>query len=368
VSTSKDTHDHDHRHDHDHHGHDHDHDHGHGLLGKLKHAVVPHSHDASGVIQSSEESTGEGIRTAWIGLAGMMATAVLQIVIVALSGSIALLADTLHNLGHAVTTIPLVIAFRLSRRAATKRYTYGYRRAEDLAGVLISLVIAASVVLILWESIDSLINPHELTNLWWVFAAGLVGAAGNEIVAVYRIRTGRRIGSAALIAEGQHARADGLSSIAVVVGVIGVWLGFDRADAIVGLLIGLMVLGILISTMRTVFRRLMDGVEPGVIDQMSETSAGVEGVLAVDRVRARWCGHRMEADIDLAVSGELTVLEGHRLADRVEHELLHATPHLEAAVVHLHPVIDGMRPDDLHELSGHHASAEARAAYLAKQA
>jgi cation diffusion facilitator family transporter len=381
VSTSKDTHDHDHRHDHDHHGHDHghaghghdhdhdhDHGHGHGLLGKLKHAVVPHSHDASEVIQSSEESTGEGIRTAWIGLAGMMATAVLQIVIVALSGSIALLADTLHNLGHAVTTIPLVIAFRLSRRAATKRYTYGYRRAEDLAGVLISLVIAASVVLILWESIDSLINPHELTNLWWVFAAGLVGAAGNEIVAVYRIRTGRRIGSAALIAEGQHARADGLSSIAVVVGVIGVWLGFDRADAIVGLLIGLMVLGILISTMRTVFRRLMDGVEPGVIDQMSETSAGVEGVLAVDRVRARWCGHRMEADIDLAVAGELTVLEGHRLADRVEHELLHATPHLEAAVVHLHPVIDGMRPDDLHELSGHHASAEARAAYLAKQA
>src|SRR5438067_4477366 len=166
----------------------------------------------------------------------MMSTAILQMAIVAISGSIALLADTLHNSGHAVTTIPLVIAFRLGRRAATKRYSYGFRRAEDLAGVLIALVIAASVVLILWESIDALINPHPITNLWWVFAAGIVGAAGNEIVAVYRIRTGRKIGSAALIAEGHHARIDGLSSVAVVVGVIGVWLGFERADAIIGLI------------------------------------------------------------------------------------------------------------------------------------
>lgn len=362
-------HEHDHGHGHEHgHEHDHGHEHGQGFLAKLKHVVVPHSHDANEAIQSAEESSGQGIRAAWIGLGGMMATAIMQMVIVAISGSIALLADTLHNLGHAVTTIPLVIAFQLGRRAATKRYSYGYRRAEDLAGVLIALVIAASVVLIVWESVDALINPRPLANLGWVFAAGLVGFAGNEIVAVYRIRAGRRIGSAALIAEGQHARADGLTSIAVIVGVVGVWLGFERADAIIGLLIGMAILGILISTMRTVFRRLMDGVEPGVIDAMVSTAASVDGVVAVDRVRARWSGHRMDADANVAVPGELTVLEGHRVADRVEHELLHATPHLESVVVHLHPVVDGEYPDDLHELSGHHANADARAAYLAKHA
>jgi cation diffusion facilitator family transporter len=348
--------------------HGHGHRHRSGFLATLKHVLVPHSHDANETIQSAEETSGQGARAAWIGLAGMMATAVAQMAIVAISGSVALLADTLHNLGHVVTTIPLVIAFRLSRRAATERYPYGYRRAEDLAGVLISLVIAASAVLIGWESVDALINPHPLTNLSWVFAAGVVGFAGNEIVAGYRIRTGRRIGSAALIAEGQHARADGFTSIAVVVGVIGVWLGFERADAVVGLVIAAVVMGILVGTMRTVFRRLMDGVEPGVVDRMVTSAAGVDGVLAVDRVRVRWSGHRLEADADIAVPGDLSVVDGHRIGERVEHELLHATPHLEAVVVHLHPVVGGRRPDDLHELSAHHASAEAREAYRANAA
>ena len=156
---------------------------------------------------------------------------VLQIFIVAISGSIALLADTLHNVGHAATTIPLIVAFRIGQRTATKRYSYGYRRAEDLVGLFISLIIALSAGLIIWESVDALVNPREITNLRWVFAAGLVGAGGNELVAIYRIRAGRRIGSAALIAEGQHVRADGFTSIAAVVGVIGVWLGIPQADA-----------------------------------------------------------------------------------------------------------------------------------------
>ncbi len=362
----------DHDDPHDEHGHGHgdhgDHDHPAGLWGRIKHAVVPHSHDANEAIQSAEESSGVGIRAAWIGLAGMMVTAAAQLVIVAISGSIGLLADTLHNLGHAVTTIPLVIAFRIGRRAANSRYPYGYRRAEDLVGVLIGLVIAASVVLILWESINALIDPRPLTNLGWVFAAGIVGAAGNEIVAIYRIRAGRRIGSAALIAEGQHARADGLTSIAVVVGVVGVWLGFGRADAIVGLLIGFVILGILISSMRTVTRRLMDGVDPAVLEQMTTSAAGVPGVVSVDRVRARWSGHRLEGDADIAVSADLTVVEGHAVSEAVHHHLLHSVAHLESVVVHLHPVVDGTRPADLHELSGHHANPEAREAYQRRAA
>ena len=349
-------------------GHGHGHGHRSKFLAKLKHVVVPHSHDANHAIQSAEETSGQGIRAAWIGLGGMMATAILQVAIVAVSGSIALLADTLHNLGHAVTTIPLVIAFRLARRPATKRYTYGYRRAEDLSGVLISLVIAASAVLIVWESIDALINPHPLTNLSWVFAAGLVGFFGNEIVAVYRIRTGRKIGSAALIAEGQHARADGLTSIAVVVGVVGVWLGFPRADAIVGLLIAAAIFGILLSSMKSIGQRLMDGIDPKIIDAMTSVAGAVSGVQAVDRVRARWSGHRIEADATIRVAPELNVLDAHQIAEEVEHELLHQTPHLESVVIHLHPLVPAIRDEELHELTAHHRSPEAREAYNAKLA
>jgi len=348
--------------------HRHGHHHTDGLWGAVKHALAPHAHDSNEAIQTADESSGQGIRAAWIGLAGMAATAILQIIIVAVSSSIALLADTLHNVSHAVTTIPLIIAFRIGRRAATERYSYGYRRAEDLVGVFISLIIAVSAGLIIWESVDALINPRPLSNLWWVFAAGIVGAAGNELVAIYRIRTGNRIGSAALIAEGQHARADGLTSIAVVVGVLGVWLGFERADAIVGFGIALVIIGILISSLRVTLRRLMDGVEPGVIDRMRAIAAGVPGVVDVGQIRARWSGHRLEADADITVGYTMTVLEGHEVAETLEHELLHQIPHLESVVVHLNPAVDGDEPVDIHELTGHHKSKEAREAYRVVQA
>ena len=337
------------------------------MWAKLKHHLVPHSHDSNEAIQSAEESSTEGIRAAWIGLGGMATTAILQMFIVAISGSIALLADTLHNVGHAATTIPLVIAFRIGQRAASKRYSYGYRRAEDLVGLFISLIIGVSAAVIIWESVNALVNPHELTNLWWVFAAGLVGAAGNELVAIYRIRTGKRIGSAALIAEGQHARADGLTSIAVVVGVIGVWLGFPQADAIIGFFIAAAILWILVSSLRTTFRRLMDGVDEGVVDKMTAVIAAVPGVLSVGRVRARWSGHRIEADANVAVDSRLSVLESHAIAEEVEHQVLHNIAHVENVVVHINPVVDGREPAELHDLTQHHTSAAARQAYLERQ-
>lgn len=342
----------------------HGHDHGHGLRARITHALVPHSHDATEAIQTAEESSSAGIKAAWIGLAGMAATAMTQLVIVAVSGSIALLADTVHNLGHAVTTIPLLIAFRIGQRAASKSYTYGRRRAEDLVGLFISAIIGASAALIIWESIDGLANPRPLANLGWVFAAGLVGAAGNELVALYRIRTGKRIGSAALITEGQHARADGLTSLAVVVGVIGVWLGFAQADATIGLGIALVIIGIMISSLRTTLRRLMDGVEPKVIDQITTIATATNGVVTIGRVRARWSGHRLEADANVGVNSSISVLDGHHIAERLEHELLHKVPHLEGVVIHVNPVVDGHEPSYLHELTGHHTSPQARAAYL----
>ncbi|WP_157553325.1 cation diffusion facilitator family transporter [Jiangella gansuensis] len=324
-------------------------------MARLRHALTPHSHDASETIQSAEQSTHAGIRAAWIGLAGMMATAALQLVIVAVSGSVGLLADTVHNLGHAITTIPLLIAFRLGRRPPTRRYPYGFRRAEDLSGVLIALVIALSAVLIVVESVRALVDPRELTNLGWVLAAALIGAAGNEAVAVYRIRVGRRIGSAALVAEGQHARADGLTSLAVVAGVAGAWLGFPQADAVVGLVVAGAILWILLASCRTILRRLMDGVDDGTVEAIEAVAARVDGVEGVGRVRARWVGHRLEADVDVNVDGAATVEEGHRVAEVVTHALLHRVRHLDQVVVHVNPSYGGEVPDHVHELTAHHA-------------
>lgn len=316
---------------------EHDHHHGHGLAHRLRHALTPHSHDHTETIQSADEASREGIRAAWFSLAGMGATAALQIVIVALSGSVALLADTVHNLGHLATTIPLIIAFRLGRRAPTRTYSYGYRRAEDLVGLFIGLVIAASAALIIWESLRALAQPRELTHLGWVLAAALIGALGNEAVAIYRIRAGRRIGSAALVAEGQHARTDALTSLAVVVGVAGAWLGMPQLDAIIGLLIAAVIIGVLVSSMRTVLRRLMDGVDVGTLDRIEAAAVGVPGVLTVDRCRARWLGHRLEGDLDISVSPHLSVQEGHAIAHQVHTTLTRTVPHLGRATVHVHP-------------------------------
>lgn len=305
---------------------------------------MPHSHDHTEAIQTAEQASSLGIRAAWVSLAGMGGTALLQIVIVWLSGSVALLADTLHNLGHLATTIPLIIAFRLGRRAPTRRYSYGYRRAEDLVGLLIGAVVALSAALIVWESVRALTVPRDMTHLGWVLAAALVGAAGNEVVAVYRIRAGRRIGSAALVAEGQHARTDALTSLAVVLGVIGAWLGLPWVDPLVGLAIAAVVVAVLIGSMRTVLRRLMDGIDPGTLDQVEETAAAVSGVLAVHRARARWSGHHLEADLDICVDRALTVEAGHRIADTVETSLRQSVPHLQRATIHVMPATSGVTP------------------------
>lgn len=311
----------------------------HGWWSRFRHALTPHSHDHSEAIMTAQEASGHGIRAAWIGLAGMAATAAMQIFIVAISGSVALLADTLHNVGHLATTIPLIIAFRLGRRPATSRYPYGFRRAEDLVGLLIAAVIALSAALIMWESLRALNTPRPLTNLGWVLAAGLVGAAGNELVALYRIRAGKRIGSAALIAEGHHARADGLTSLAVVVGVGGAWVGFPELDAIIGLVIAAVIVWILINSTRTVIHRLMDGVEDGIVESIEAVAAAVPGVHFVDHVRARWSGHRLEAQLDVGVSADLSVTAGHAIIAEIHHELLQAIPHLDHAGISITPAI-----------------------------
>src|ERR1700733_10731944 len=260
---------HDHRLDHDHthgHRHDHDHDHPKGLLGVITEIFAPHSHDASDSIDGALESSAAGIRAVKISLLALGATSIAQLVIVIISGSVALLADTIHNFSDALTAIPLWIAFALGTKAATRRYTYGYGRVEDLAGLFVIAMIALSAIIAGVESVRRLIHPVAIQHVGWVAAAGLVGFIGNELVAIYRIRVGRQIGSAALVADGLHARTDGFTSLAVLAGAGGVALGWRLADPVVGLLITVAILGVLRGAAREVFARLMDSIDPSVID------------------------------------------------------------------------------------------------------
>lgn len=317
--------------------HDNDHEHGTGLLAAIRELIQPHSHDAADSFDTALEASEKGIRAVKISLVALMITAIAQVVIVALTGSVALLADTIHNFSDALTSIPLWIAFLLGRRAATKTYTYGYRRAEDLSGLFIIAMIAFSALLAGWESIRRLIDPQEVENLWLVAAAGVVGFLGNELVAVYRIRVGRQIGSAALVADGQHARTDGLTSLAVVLGALGVALGFPAADPIIGLVITVAILFVLRDASKKVFRRLMDGVEPEIVERIEHESSGVGGVVAVDDVRVRWIGHRLDANLRITVSDSLSLSDGHEVASRVHETVMSTVPKLDTLLVAIEP-------------------------------
>lgn len=317
-------------------GHHHEHPRR-GVLDRVRHALIPHSHDHTEQVLVGEEARAHGIRAAWISLVVMGATALGQVLIVWLSGSMALLADTLHNLGHLATTIPLIIAFRLTGRAPTARYPHGFRRAEDVVGLLIAGVIALSAAVIIVESIRAFTRGPELTHLGWVFAAGLVGFVGNELVAVYRIRAGRRIGSAALVAEGNHARADGLTSLAVVASAVAAWLGLPQLDAVIGLVIGVFILWILLLSLRSIMRRLMDGVEDGLVDTITATAAQADQMVEVALARARWSGHTLQAEVEVTTTEDLTLAQADTLAGRVEQALIGAVPHLAEAWVRVRP-------------------------------
>jgi cation diffusion facilitator family transporter len=320
--------------DHEHHEddeHDHDHSHGH-YHGNHGHA---HTH---GIVDPSILTTDRGIRAVKWSFAGLFVTAFIQVIIVWYSGSIALLADTIHNFGDALTAIPLLFAFMLARWKPTKRFTYGYGRVEDLAGVFVVLMILVSALVAGYVSIDRLFHPQEVTFLWAVAAAAIIGFVGNEAVAQLRIRVGTEIGSAALVADGYHARTDGWTSLAVLVGAVGVYLGFPLADPVIGLIITAMIVWIVWDSAKTIFTRLLDGVDPAVTDEIRHTASHVEGVMAITDVRVRWLGHRLHAEINITVDSSLTVESGHAIAKEFRHELLHHLKYLSDATIHVDPV------------------------------
>ncbi len=342
-------HDHGHPHDHDHghsHGHGHDHEHGHahggGPLGWI--ATVMHwhghDHDEADLVGDPALASREGIRTVWIALGALALTTILQVVIVALSGSVALLADTVHNLGDMLNSVPLLLAFYLARRTATRQYTYGFGRAEDVAGVVIVLSILFSAGYIFWESLGKLIDPQPIEQMGWVAAAAVVGFAGNEAVALFQIRTGNRIGSASLVADGLHARIDGLTSLVVLVAVAGSALGFPIVDPIVGVLIGVTILFIARDATTRVWHRLMDAVDPRVVDQIEHHAGDVPGVEAVERVQVRWVGHRLYSEIGLVLAGDPTLAESQRIVATVKRRLFANVRHLEQVTAETLPSPD----------------------------
>ncbi|MEU6092436.1 cation diffusion facilitator family transporter [Streptomyces sp. NPDC047085] len=369
-------HSHDHSHDHGHghgHGHGDSHSHSHGqapahahphphprsspgLRHRLVHLLTPHSHETADKLDPALEASARGMRALWVSLAVLGVTALAQAAVVAVSGSVALLGDTVHNAADALTAVPLGIAFVLGRRAATRRFTYGYGRAEDVAGLAIVLTIAASAAFAAWAAVDRLLDPRPVEHLPAVAVAALVGFVGNEWVARYRIRVGREIGSAALVADGLHARTDGFTSLAVLLGAGGAALGWQLADPLVGLAITAAIMLVLRDAAREVFRRVMDAVDPALVDRAERAVRTVPGVREVGELRLRWIGHRLRAELAVVVDGEATVRQAHAIAVEAEHALLHAVPRLTAALVHADPApVPGEA--DPHLALAHHLTA-----------
>lgn len=320
------------------HPHDHEHDHGPHVRGRrdrLRHALpFLHSHGQPAADQAAVEGSERGIWALKISVAGLGLTAIFQLAIVVASGSVGLLADSFHNLGDALTAVPLGIAFVLGRRPPSRRYTYGLGRAEELAGVAIVLIILVSALFSAYESWLRLFHPQPVRYLGWVMAAAVIGFLGNETVAIFRIRVGREIGSAALVADGQHARADGLTSLAVLLGAIFVLAGFPLADPIVGILITAAILLIVRSSAVSVWRRLLDGVDPGIVTEIERAALSVPDVESVCEVRARWIGHRLHAEVSVVVDGELPTRVSHQIGEEVRGRIQEALPRLATATIH----------------------------------
>jgi cation diffusion facilitator family transporter len=330
------------------HGHDHEEDRHPG--GRLRSFF--HRHETGLPFDSALETSARGIRALWLSLVVLGLTALVQLVVALASGSVALLNDTFHNAADALTALPLWLAFTIGRRPPTARYTYGYGRAEDVAGILVVAAIAASAAVAFWQAVDRLVDPAPVRHLGAVMAASVVGFTGNELVARYRIRVGRDIGSAALVADGLHARTDGLSSLGVLAGALGVAAGYERADALAGLGIALLILVVLQQAAKDVLARLMDAVDPGLVAQARSVLSGVEGVQDVGRLRVRWIGHRLHAEAEVVVDADVNLVVAHDIAERARHGLLHGVPRLASAIVHADPCSHDGR--DHHAALDHH--------------
>lgn len=256
-------------------------------------------------------------------------TAVIQFVIVSLSGSMALMGDTIHNFSDALSALPLWLAFFLQKLQPDKRYTHGFGRFEDLAGIFIVASIILSGVVVGFESIMRLIHPEKIQYIPAVIVAAFIGFLGNEAVAMFRLKVGREISSAALVADGYHARLDGLLSLSVVLGCAGIGLGFPQADAFIGVFMSVLTLWAGWELAGTIMKRLVDEVDPQLLCAISEEALKQPGIKGIDSVKARFSGHRLRVELVVNVDGGLSVENAQRTAEALRRGLMDAMPVIE---------------------------------------
>jgi cation diffusion facilitator family transporter len=264
-----------------------------------------------------------------ISAVGLALTGLIELAIAILSGSVALLGDALHNLSDVSTSGLVFIGFRASRKTATDRYTYGYERAEDVAGVGIAVVIWASAIVAGAESISKLVHHGSTHHLWWGTAAAAVGIAGNQIVARYKLVVGRRIQSATMVADAKHSWLDALSSAGALIGLIGVAAGWLWADAVAGLIVTGFICHVGWEVSTEIAHRILDGVDPAVIATVEAVAAETPGVLHA-HARARWTGRTLRVEVEGWVHADTTVADADRIGRLVATNLGSQIPEMRS--------------------------------------
>jgi cation diffusion facilitator family transporter len=245
-------------------------------------------------------------RAVAVSAVGLAATGLIELTVALLSGSVGLLSDALHNLSDVSTSLVVFVGFRFSKREATDSHPYGYERAEDMAGLGVALVIWASAVLAGVVSIHKLTESGRTSHLSLGVAAAVIGILGNQVVARYKGRVGRRIQSATLVADARHSWLDAVSSAGALLGIVGVALGFRWADGVAGLVVTVFIIHIAWEVTSELFTHLMDGVEPGVLAAAENAAVSVDGVVHA-HVRARWMGRSLLLDVEGYMAANTTV-------------------------------------------------------------
>lgn len=327
-----------------------DHAHEHGAHDGHEHTAREHGHPEHGHTHGVIAAGGGALRVVAISSLILAAVAVTELIAAAVSNSAAVLADGLHNLGDVGTTVALAIAFILSRRAATRRFPYGYHRVEDLAGLVVLAFIVGSAVASGVTSVEHLIHRPHLTNTLLAIVVSGIGFLGNEAAAEYKIRAGARLRSMALVADGRHSRIDGLASLGALAGVVGAALGAPVLDPVAGLIITVIIAVVAWETARTVTGRLLDEADASLVATIEKIAAATDGVLGVTAARARWTGRRVLAELTLEVAPDSTVERAHALGEEVRHRLYHEIDPLTDVIVHLDPAGHA----DAHDTVSHH--------------
>ncbi|MGD1253976.1 cation diffusion facilitator family transporter [Mycobacterium seoulense] len=239
----------------------------------------------------------EANRAVVVSAIGLALTGLVELAIALLSGSVALLGDALHNLSDVSTSALVFVGFRASRKLPSERYPYGYERAEDLAGIGVAVVIWASAAVAAFESVTKLLRHGGTGYVGWGIAAAIVGIAGNQLVARYKLVVGRRIRSATMVADAKHSWLDALSSAGAMLGLIGVALGWGWADAVAGIVVTGFICHVGWEVTADIAHRLLDGVDPEIITTAEAVAATVPGVTHA-HARARWTGRTLRVEVE----------------------------------------------------------------------